>query len=400
MKLQTLINLFKEWQQFRESRHIEKDNNIWVFGAIRGQKYFDNAKYFFEYVNNNTDIQAIWISKNAEVVDHVRQKGFEAFHEESAEGRHYAERARVAIITHRGSRDRSDIPFHLLSKETFIVQLWHGIPLKKIAFDDEHFSYTHDESSLTWRIKAALKRYFFPFRLFVNQPNLIPASSEELRQLYASAFRVPPSNVALTGYPRNDRILHAATNSAEHPIRKIIYMPTFRGDENSDFNLLQNHAFSIEDIDRFLTENNMQLDIKLHPFNYPSDQVVSSIATARSVSLLACDDIYEVIQDYQLLITDYSSIYFDFLLLNRPIIFTPFDIESYLGRQRDFYFPYEEVTPGPKAASWPEVLSLIHQYAENPSWYSKERKDICDRFHTIKDKNCERLYREITNRVA
>jgi len=287
-----------------------------------------------------------------------------------------------------------------LSKKTFIVQLWHGISLKKIAFDDHYFSFTHNEDSIRWKLKGILKNTLFPFRLFVNNPGLIPASSEETKAIFSTAFRVPLENVAITGYPRNDQLIEAAAIQSVGAIRRIIYMPTFRGDENSGFDLFSQYSFSTEDFDRLLIEKGLQLHIKLHPFNYPSAGLMSSIEKTNNISLLECDDIYEVLQKYQLLITDYSSIYFDYLMLNRPIIFAPFDKDSYLGQQRGFYFDYDEVTPGPKAKNWPEVLELIAKFTDDPTWFSEERKKVGVRFHSIQDSsNCSRLYSEIQRRI-
>ena len=128
--------------------------------------------------------------------------------------------------------------------------------------------------------------------------------------------------------------------------------------------------------------------------------MLNSIGDAKHIFLLDCEDIYDVLNQYDMLIADYSSIYFDFLLLNRPIIFAPFDKDDYLGNEREFYFSYDEITPGPKAVSWPEVMDHITTFADVPLWYSEERAHISKRFHKHEKNSCERLYREIKQRVA
>ena len=379
----------------------KKDNNIWVFGAIRGTKYMDNAKYLFEYVNNNTNIEAIWISKNQEVVDDLNSKGFNAFHEYTLEARHYASRAKIAVVTHRGNREKADLPMYCFSKKTKIIQLWHGIPLKKIAYDDKVFSFKHNENSLKWKIKVILKNTLFPFLDYVNEPSLILALSKETQDIFAQAFRTSKDKVFITGYPRNDILLqNVSTEKKEFENKKIIYMPTFRGSVNSDFDLFLQYKFNIEKMDIFLAEQNIQLDIKLHPFNQPSEDLLIKLNASKNISFLDHDAIYEIINEYDMLITDYSSIYFDYLLLDRPIIFAPFDKESYLEKDREFYFDYEEVTPGPKAMNWEEVMQQLKIFNKTPEAYADERKLIKDRFHTYQDdKSTERVYEAILDIV-
>jgi len=96
------------------------------------------------------------------------------------------------------------------------------------------------------------------------------------------------------------------------------------------------------------------------------------------------------------LITDYSSVYFDFLLTDRPIIFAPFDYDSYIAKDRELYYDYDKVTPGPKCKDWDEVLDWIEKFKTNPSLYQKERAKAKDKFHKYKDnKNSRRVFKEI-----
>ncbi len=379
----------------------KKDKNIWIFGAIRGQKYMDNTKYIFEYVHSDTSIEAIWISKNKDVVDELKSKGFNAFYEYSTEALAYAKRAKIAVITHRGNRNKSDLPFYAFSKQTKIIQLWHGIPLKKIAYDDKVFSFKHDEESLLWKSKFFFKKFFFPFLNYVNEPSLILALSKETQEIFAQAFRIDKDKVLITGYPRNDILLqNVSTEKKDSQIKKVIYMPTFRGLVNSDFDLFLQYGFNIDKLDAFLSKENMQLYIKLHPFNQPFNTLIAKLEQSKNIFFLAHDAIYEIISGYDMLITDYSSIYFDYLLLDRPIIFAPFDKEAYLQKDRKFYFNYEEVTPGPKAMNWDEVMQQLRIFNKSPHNYEDERKLIKDRFHTYQDdQSIQRVYEAILNIV-
>ncbi len=392
-----LFHFIHEYYLWMTSYYVKKDKTIWVFGAIRGQKYLDNARYLFEYIHESTKIEAIWISKNKNIVKELQEEGFNAFYEHSDEALYYARRAKVAVITHRGNRKGGDLPFYLFSKKTEIIQLWHGIGLKKMAFDDKVFSFQHNEDCLKWRIKALIKKVFFPYFNYVNKPSMILALADNTREIFSKAFRIPKEKVYITGYPRNDILLkNQSVKKKESKKKKVIYMPTFRGSVNSDFDLFLQYGFNVEKIDDFLLKENMQLDIKLHPFNQPSPKLIKKLELSKNIFFLDHDAIYEIISEYNILITDYSSIYFDYLLLNRPVIFAPFDQETYLKQDREFYFDYEEVTPGPKAMNWDEVMESLKIFNKNPQAYSEERKIIKDRFHTYQDnKSTQRVYEAI-----
>jgi CDP-glycerol glycerophosphotransferase len=76
-------------------------------------------------------------------------------------------------------------------------------------------------------------------------------------------------------------------------------------------------------------------------------------------------DIYETINRYDCLITDYSSIYFDFLLTNKPIVFSAFDLEVYKKNERQLYFDFDEVTLNPNCLNWTEVIERVIDLKEN-----------------------------------
>ena len=376
------------------SHFITKDANIWVFGAVRGEKYMDNAKYLFEYVNTHTDITAIWLSNNNKAIKQIKDKGFIALHMHSQEAMKYALRAKIAIITHRGSREKSDLPFYAFTKKTKIIQLWHGMPLKKIAFDDKLYSFTHDESKLRYKIREAIKKIFFPFTQYVNQPSLIIALSEETRAILSRAFRVDKKKIVITGFPRNTPLLKQPENV--NGTKKILYAPTFRDAEGSKFDLFDQYGFNAKQMDDFLVSHNAELHIKLHPFNMPLQSTLKEIESSKNITFLHKDDIYDELNIYSVLITDYSSIYFDFLLTGKPIIFSPFDKVQYLKNDRELYFDYGDVTPGPQAENWEMVILFISDFLTKVDSYQNMRNVTKERFHYISSDNYSKtVYREI-----
>ena len=107
-------------------------------------------------------------------------------------------------------------------------------------------------------------------------------------------------------------------------------------------------------------------------------------------------DINYLLPHTDLLITDYSSVYFDYLLLNRPIIFAPFDMESYQAIDREFYEDYHLATPGPKCRNWDEVIETIDNILRGNDPYAQSRIEKRHIYHSYFDtNNCQRIVKQI-----
>jgi CDP-glycerol glycerophosphotransferase (TagB/SpsB family) len=359
------------------SRIVPKDNNIWVFGAWWGKKYLDNSKYLFEHVNKNyPEIRAVWLSNDKETIDLVRSKGYEAYYTYGFKGYYYSMRSVIGIMSNGGDLNTFIPPYYL-------INLWHGTPLKKISYDDKF------EKGPPKILKL------FPFFRYVEHFDLAIASSTAEKLSLMSAFRMNLENVVVTGLPRND-VFYGASEKNNN--KKIIYLPTHRDKGNSNISSL--FIDKLEDINKSLSEKDVELHIKLHFCHLGT-------ITGKNYSHIKfiCDsdieqDIYTVINKYDMLITDYSSIYFDYLLSDKPIIFAPFDYDEYISKDRELYYNYNDVTPGPKCNDWNEVLVWITKFYENPDYYSNERRSVKNRFQQYQDgKNCERVYNKIISLI-
>ncbi len=367
---------------------VPKRRDLWVFGASRGRRYADNSRYLYEAVSADASLLGCWISKDRDIVRQLQASGFMACYYFSLRALWYSMRANVAVLTHRGNVWDGDLPLFCITAKTCLIQLWHGIPLKKIAFDDRIFSYNFDEMSMSFRFRALIGR-FLPFLLRIERPNLAIATSEETRRVLAGAFRVPIDRVVVTGYPRNDVFMRCAEGGGG--VANILYMPTFRGGEGSEFDPFAAGGSSVAEIDRLLVARRMTLAVKLHPFNRISQRVRDDLVRAENIEFLDAD-IYGQLADYHLLITDYSSIYFDFILMERPVVFLPFDLQEYKVADREFYYPYQEVTPGPKVSSWQEAFCKIDTLAEWEPLNRDHYEKVLNRFHKFRDaRSCERV---------
>lgn len=374
-----------------------KKKGRWAFGALRGQKYCDNTRHLFEAACEFKGLDCAWIAQSAEVVKYVRDQGYNAYSCYSLKGLWHVMTSEAAFYTHRGYVRDGDLPFYAMSNKVFRVQTWHGIPLKKIAYDDEIFS-TNPNHTKIYETIICLATFCFPYLKYVNDPDLILALSEETKSVFAGAFRVDREKVVITGYPRNDQLVKAKECSAS--IKKIIYMPTFRGDYSEKFDPLSQYGFDLNKLEKNLEDNGYTFHIKLHPFNLPASSMIEAIGKSKFIFLIDEVDIYSSLCLYDVLVTDYSSVYFDFLLLNKPIVFTPFDYDSYVKNERQFYYSYNDVTPGPKAKDWENFLEILSNLGIACEGYSALAQELKKRFHCYDDNHSsKRVLDVVLNRL-
>jgi len=136
----------------------------------------------------------------------------------------------------------------------------------------------------------------------------------------------------------------------------VFYMPTFRDLGNNPF---QDGAMRLEAMDAFAREHDVLFVLKFHPYiDIDAPRLPETILLADSKS-----DAYPLLSLCDVLVTDYSSVFFDFLLLDRPMIFYPYDYEDYTTKNRELLFDYDEMIPGPRvdseAALYAQILSAI-----------------------------------------
>jgi CDP-glycerol glycerophosphotransferase len=352
---------------------IPKDKSVWVFSAWFGQKYNDNPKAFFEYVNKHhkQNIKAVWISKNIDVIKEVRQLGYIVYHEKSLSGIWHQLRASKVIIC---QSLHDDVFSPCIGGKTKVIQLWHGIPLKKIMFDA--FSEKTEQKNIFGRLVDSLSPYN------EHRNDIVISTSTLTQTTLAQAFRVEKEQVLTCGFPRND-VFFEEINKTENSPFKCIYMPTFRGGIASECDLFERYGFDFKTIESQLIKHNIELTLRMHPVNKPPVQVVEAIKNSSVIKLDAGDDIYDSINQYDCLITDYSSIYFDFLLSNKPIVFAPFDLDEYKARERSLYFEFEDVTLKPYCYSWNEIVERLISLKEASidDEYKKEYSALRDKFH-------------------
>lgn len=350
---------------------VPRSRKIYVFGAWLGEKFADNPKYLFLEAQRDPDIRPVWITKDPEVCRQLRAMGYEAYLHASLKGIWIQLRAKYAVVCN----GISDVNHTFLGRAVFL-NLWHGVPLKKVGYDDDKVK--------NWDSRGQKIR-----RMIQQIPlgrEYVVATSENYAPIYESAFRRPADHVLVMGQPRNDIFFDQEGRfHAQHKLRHaargkkiILYAPTHRKEGQIPFPLEEN--FDFQRLNQWCREHQAVFVIKRH-FYHREDPVdfsgFSNIADITEKSM----DIQEILMDTDLLVTDYSSTYIDYLLLDRPMVFYDFDYQDYLKTDREMYYNYEDVTPGYKAETFDRLLEEMDMIFQGKDQFRDDRRKVRDLFY-------------------
>lgn len=272
--------------------------------------------------------------------------------------------------------DEVSMPWYvtLFTPKAKYIQLWHGNGMKAIG----RLALTNKASN-KWRTFVG---YFVNF-------DIVYFSSIYAHETRKDAFVF--KEFRLNGQPRND-IFFNIKRKEENNKKTILYAPTYRSKHKNIFD-----SIAFNKIDSFCQKNNYTFFIKLHPRN----KADLNINYKTIVILKSNQNIYGKLHLFDLLITDYSSLYFDFLLLDKPILFFPFDKEQYL-KERKIMYDYDYITPGIKVYNEDDLLKAIKNSFSSSAdnFYSKERKRVRDLFYEYQDGNsCKRAMEDIVGLI-
>ncbi len=299
---------------------LPKKRNLWLFGGGNGHHFKDNSRSLFEFVSvHERDIRAVWLTNDPNILEIVRGLGYEAHMFYSGRGIYLSLVAKLLVI----STSFLDLGFfaYLLPKRAQIIQLWHGTPLKRL-----------ERMEWVYRKKVLLTMFL---KYIGRDCDVLVSATEINRDIYVDNFRVHPDQIQYLGQPRNDELIHKA-NHSKHNKKEIWYMPTFREYEK-DFDFFVRFGFDGDALGKLLEKYDVHLVVNLHNVDKKryAKEGSSPLQETDRISIYQGEDVYGELANAAILITDYSSVYFDFLLLDRPIIFSAFDLESY-RKNRDF----------------------------------------------------------------
>lgn len=360
-------------------KRIKVDDKLVIFLAYHGRGYSCNPKALHQYMINNNkyiDFNYVWAVKDKNKVEIpnakvIRYNGFCYFY--------YMAKAKYWFINCK-------LPKHILKKDNQIyLQTWHGTPLKRLAHDIEG-----NQDMTFYRSEITREQMLETYDIDVAKYNYMISPNAYSTDKFMSAFQINKERMLESGYPRNDFLVNLSAEEinkikAKYNIntskKVILYAPTWRDQSYSikgyTFELKANFKLWKEQLadeyivifkPHYLIVNKYENDVELQDF------IINANPDMDINELYAISDI---------LITDYSSVFFDYANLDRPIYFYMFDLKEYSEELRGFYFNIYDVLPGNIIENEIELISEIKN-----SVYDYERlKEFNAQFNALQDGN-------------
>lgn len=329
----------------------------YFFNSYNGKNFSGNPRAIFDYLINEYPNHKFVVFLNNEkdeknLIDKYSEANIQIIRKKNISFLWNIAKCRYWFIN-------VNFPYQLKpQKKGIYVQTWHGTPLKHIGED-----IIQDLPDKKWWRKETLNWDYFLSNSTTDQ------------WIYESAFGINKSIILNYGLPRNDVMIlnHEQQNQVtkrqlgihENKTHKriILYAPTFRDDDK---------IFQLKlDIKRFAKQfENDTLLIKLHPNVSKSLDQIDLTKYGNIINVSHFEDTQKLLFIADVLITDYSSIFFDFSMLNKPILFFAYDLDKYEEQLRGFYFQYRDFVPG-KILTNNTSLFIELKKLENDVYFTK-----------------------------
>lgn len=375
------INHVIKWnKQIFKNRHNLRDKSIWVFGEWWGKRCCDNSCYLANYVVENVSgIKCFWLTSKDTNTKELDER-ISVVEWKTNKAKEILKKAGVVIVN-QNLQDVDD-EFDFSCSGAIIINLWHGVPWKKIGL----------------KAVPRNKRLYLLYQAYVlkiQQMDGFLCSGKVLEEKYKEAFLVNKDQLIRAGQPRNNIMYDKykveecyrkirLTFSLDPNAKIVSYLPTFRDAHTTPFSfseILDDSFLS------YLESNNIYILQKAHTeekemFKNGVGNIIN-VGNVSAQELMAASD---------MLITDYSSCFFDYLLLDRPIIHYLYDYEYYKDKDRGLYFDKDDVVCGSVAYNVQALIKEIKLNICNPDKYMELRKKRKEYYLTYENfDNCKTI---------
>lgn len=379
----------QEFDKIREmAASIPKRKNLAVFFGRSNSCFIDNVKYFFLYCAKNVpEITSVYISFDRKRTADLKSMGLPVMWVNDDDAAQLMASAGLVVCDDFSWKDQPAL--WALMSEAKSIQIWHGIPLKAIGFPEIN-------SSVNMNPQKAENLTF----VYSGYDAAVSTSPFFTENAFSKIFRA--KEFIECGYPRNDVLMRRPSkldmiNTDTELYAKLIkfrknggktvfFMPTFRDNGGDPF---EDGALDIMRLSKFCQQQNIMFICKLHPY-----LSVNNVALPPNIEMVdPKSDPYPLLGLCDTLLTDYSSIYFDFLLVDKPIIFYPYDFEDYISKNRELLFDFETMTPGLTVRDQDSLYTAFqHILIEGKDEYSQQRKLLREKsFSHIDGNSAKRL---------
>ncbi|MBM7551699.1 CDP-glycerol glycerophosphotransferase family protein [Thalassobacillus pellis] len=371
-KVRRSKRLLKAYQfAFRIFSFMPKDKKLVMFESFHGKQYSDSPRAIYEYMkDHHPEYKLVW-SADRRHIQLFREKGLDVIRRFSLKWLLTMPRAKYWVTNAR-------LPLWLHKPiGTKYLQTWHGTPLKRLAADMEE---VHMPGTNTEKYKENFTRESSKWDYLV-------APNEYSAKIFERAFRFDKEMIE-SGYPRND-FLYSHNNKEDIdkikeklniPLDKkvIMYAPTWR---DNQFYQKGRYRFNLSlDLDRLREELGEEYVVVLRMHYLIAENFDLSPYQGFAYDMSTYEDIRELYLISDILITDYSSVFFDYANLRRPMIFYVYDLDEYRDKLRGFYFDFEKKAPGPLTKTTGEVISEIKKLDKNGFVLPDDFEEFHERF--------------------
>lgn len=381
---------------------IPRARGAWAFGC--GAGVGDGALALW-HVAAADGVRGVWLVGTAREAADAGAHGIPCVRRMSLRGFWTTARAQVVVVTH----GFGDVNRYAVSG-AFVVQLWHGIPLKRIGVD----------SPETLRLPSALRA--LPIAPAIGRMlramyagaarriRVLPAASHAARGRLESAFALPDARVPVTGEPRVDVLsrgtaedrratararLDRLVGPVDPSARLVLYAPTWR---DGDADPAVPSAREWEEISAVLARHDAVLLVRSHPLGAGDYEPPARTPRVRALPSALVADVTPLLPGLDALVTDYSSLAYDAALVPLPVVFLAPDVDAYAGR-RGFYGAYADVAGDDWATTWTQAAAqldgVLGDDAEREARLDRSRARSVG-VHAFRDGgNTARVYRAI-----
>jgi len=356
---------------------------IAVIGRAEG-KFLDNTKYFFIEASllGPRGLRVVHVTGSDEVHAQVSGAGLESLRSPSLAAWWYLARCGTAVVDSIEWCERWRC---FLLCRARIVQLWHGVGFKRIELDKwRNEARGRKLVASPWLFWARMLRKRLRGRLRCYDA-VVTTSAFYRDNVFKQAFR--SRHVLTCGYPRNGfgqlpgkaaelAWLNVDPTAAAHirpwhaQGRKVVLVaPTFRDTRATPLGLDEAQQARL---DQFCAEQGYEFLFKFHPYEHGATRIKGN-----HLHVLDPDsDAYPLFPFLHAMVTDYSSIYMDFLLIDRPVLFLTPDLDRYVAKDRDIQFDFDKMTPGPKLTDWPALLAELSSSEDSHRTHRETLKQL------------------------
>lgn len=361
---------------------IPRSPQRWVFGSAAGVA--DGALALWRQARPAPGT-AVWLTADAAEDAAAAALDIPTARRASPRGFWITARAGVTVLTH-GFGDVN----RYAATGGVIVQLWHGIPLKRIGLDAP----VTTRSPLPF-LEPLLRRLY---RRTQRRIRVLPAASHLVRGRLESAFALEDAHVPVVGEPRTDVLSRGTADqrraSARARLRELVgvsaaarvvlYAPTWR-DGAADPAIPQPAQWRA--LVAMLEETDAVFLVRSHPLGAGAYRPPTATPRVRLLGAELAPDVTPLLPGVDVLVTDYSSLVYDSALVPLPLVLLAPDLEQY-ARERGFYGTYDDVSDGAQASTWEEAIGQLRGVLSDPA--ERERRlqrarDLSARVHAFCD---------------